>query len=178
MERATFANPANLSLIEDYYKRWRADPSSVDASWRIFFEGFELGREPGQCTGDRLDLDAARAQAAVTRLIDAYREFGHYLADLDPLKLKPRNQTLDLLEPSAFGLTEADLDRVFYNKLSDAGRSTLAELIAILRETYCRTIGVEFMHIRDTRIRNGCSNGWSRTGTARSSTPRRSGGSS
>jgi 2-oxoglutarate dehydrogenase E1 component len=153
MERATFANPANLSLIEDYFGRWRADPSSVDASWRIFFEGFELGREPGAATTDGLDNDAARSQAAVTRLIDAYREFGHYLANLDPLKLKPRNQTFDLIEPSAFGLTEADMGRVFFNKLSESGRSTLAELIAILRETYCRTIGVEFMHIRDTEIR-------------------------
>ena len=44
MERATFANPANLSLIEEYLERWQNDPSSVDASWRIFFEGFELGR--------------------------------------------------------------------------------------------------------------------------------------
>ncbi len=153
MERETFASPANLSLIEDYYQRWKEDPSSVDASWRIFFEGFELGREPQGTTADLLDLDSARAQAAVTRLIDAYREFGHYLADLDPLKLKPRNQTFELLEPAAFGLTEADLNRVFYNKLTDAGRSTLAQLIAILRETYCRTIGVEFMHIRDASIR-------------------------
>ncbi len=102
-----------------------------------------------------MDLEAARAQAAVTRLIDAYREVGHYLADLDPLKLSPRRQSHELLELSAFGLTEADLDRVFYNRVSvrDGGSSTLRELIAALRETYCRTIGVEFMHIRDTAIR-------------------------
>jgi 2-oxoglutarate dehydrogenase E1 component len=153
MERATFANPANLSLIEDQHERWRTDPYSVDASWRIFFEGFELGREPGLPSGNGLDRDAASSQSAVIRLIDAYREFGHYLANLDPLKLKPRNQTLDLLEPSAFGLTDADLNRVFFTKLSASGRSTLRELLAILRETYCRTIGVEFMHIRDTAIR-------------------------
>ena len=153
MERATFASPANSSLIEDYFERWQNDPSSVDASWRIFFEGYELGREPRADASDHLDLDAARAQAAVTRLIDAYREFGHYLADLDPLKLKPRNQTFELLEPAAFGLADADLNRVFLQQASDAGYSTLAELIAILRETYCRTIGVEFMHIRDTAIR-------------------------
>src|ERR1017187_7921782 len=103
MERATFANPGNLSLIEDYLGRWQTDPSSVDASWRIFFEGFELGREPRGSAGDLLDRDAARAQAAVPRLIDAHREFGPYLADLDPLRLNPRRQTLDLLEPSAFG---------------------------------------------------------------------------
>ncbi len=154
MERATFANSENLSLIEDYYRRWQSDASSVDASWRIFFEGFELGREPRGTSADLVDLDAARAQAAVTRLIDAHREFGHYLADLDPLRLNPRRQTLDLLEPAAFGLSEADLNRVFYNPLNDTGHSTLRELIAVLRETYCRTIGVEFMHIRDTAIRN------------------------
>ena len=91
MERSTVANRLNLSLIEDYYQRWLNDPSSVDGSWRIFFEGYDLGREPrGRLRRTGVDLDAARAQAAVTRLIDAYREFGHYLADLDPLKLKPR----------------------------------------------------------------------------------------
>ena len=63
---------------------------------------------PSRATGDSLDLDSARAQAAVTRLVDAYREFGHYLADLDPLKLKPRNQTFELLEP---GCVRADRGR-------------------------------------------------------------------
>jgi 2-oxoglutarate dehydrogenase E1 component len=153
MERATVANRWNLDLIEDYYGRWLKDPASVGDSWRIFFEGYEFGRELPGPSGGSVDLDAARAQAAVTRLIDAYREFGHYLADLDPLKLSPRRPTIDLLEPAAFGLTEADLDRVFYNPLSEGGACTLRELIAILRETYCRTIGVEFMHIRDTQIR-------------------------
>ena len=119
MERATVANRWNLDLIEDYYDRWRKDPASVEESWRIFFEGYELGHTGRRTAGGgACDLDAARAQAAVTRLIDAYREFGHYLADLDPLKLSPRRQSHELLEPSAFGLTEADLDRVFYNRLS------------------------------------------------------------
>jgi 2-oxoglutarate dehydrogenase E1 component len=152
MARATIANRWNLELIEDYYDRWRKDPASVEDSWRIFFEGYDLGHESDGKPGG-VDLDAARAQAGVTRLVDAYREFGHYLADLDPLKLSPRRQTLDLLEPSAFGLSEADLDRVFYTRLCAEGSCTLRQLIAILRATYCRTIGVEFMHIRDTAIR-------------------------
>ena len=86
-------------------------------------------------------------------MIDAYREFGHYVADLDPLKLEPRRVSPEHLEPAAFGLTQADLDRVFYHQLSPGGSSTLRELIAILQETYCRTIGVEFMHIRNAEIR-------------------------
>ena len=61
MERATFANPANLSLIEDYYERWRADPSSVDASWRIFFEGYELGARARPATSDVRSISIRRA---------------------------------------------------------------------------------------------------------------------
>ncbi len=155
MERATVANRWNLDLIEDYYARWRKDPGSVEESWRNFFEGYELGHQAGGPPVAAVDLEAARAQAAVTRLIDAYREMGHYLADLDPLKLTPRRQSHELLDLAAFGLTDADLDHVFYNRVggTDGGASTLREVIAALRETYCRTIGVEFMHIRDTAIR-------------------------
>ncbi len=153
MERSTVANRANLDLIEDLYQRWLNDPSSVEASWRFFFEGYELGREPRGPAASSVDADTARSQAAVTRLINAYREFGHYLADLDPLKLNPRLQTHELLEPAAFDLSDSDLDRVFYNRTSEGGFSTLRELIASLRATYCGTIGVEFMHIRDTAIR-------------------------
>ncbi len=158
MERATVANRWNLDLIEDYYDRWRKDPASVEPSWRIFFEGYDLGHQNGDGTAGppAASVDeASRAQAAVTRLIDAYREVGHYLADLDPLKLTPRRQSHELLELSAFGLNESDLDRVFYSRVGgkEGGASTLRELIAALRETYCRTIGVEFMHIRDTAIR-------------------------
>ena len=45
MERATVANRWNVDLIEDYYDRWRKDPASVEESWRIFFEGYELGQQ-------------------------------------------------------------------------------------------------------------------------------------
>jgi 2-oxoglutarate dehydrogenase E1 component len=153
MERSTVAQQLNLSLIEDYYQRWLKDPDSVEGSWHNFFEGYELGREPHVASAPCVDVDAAQGQAAVTRLIDAYREFGHYVADLDPLKLEPRRVSPEHLEPAAFGLTEADLDRVFYHKLDKGGFTTLRELIAILRETYCRRIGVEFMHIRNVEIR-------------------------
>ncbi|MHB1561508.1 MAG: 2-oxoglutarate dehydrogenase E1 component [Isosphaeraceae bacterium] len=156
MERATVANRWNVDLIEDYYGRWRQDPASVDESWRVFFEGYELGQQGGGPGSASVDIDAAKAQAAVTRLVDAYRELGHYLADLDPLGLTPRRESHELLEPSAFGLGEADLDRVFYSKsFGDAsGSVTLRDLITSLRQTYCQTIGVEFMHIRDTAVRD------------------------
>src|SRR3954452_24470311 len=92
MNRSTVANRWNLDLIEENHQRWRNDPTSVDETWRIFFEGYELGHSGDGIAGVDVDQDAARAQAAVTRLIDAYRETGHYLADLDPLKLNPPRQ--------------------------------------------------------------------------------------
>jgi 2-oxoglutarate dehydrogenase E1 component len=170
MNRSTVGSRWNLDVIDSQYDRWRADPASVDESWRAFFEGFELGSErngsgAGTAGGAGLaataaeagcesELEFARHQAAVTRLIIAYREIGHYLADLDPLKLQARRVSHDLLEPAEFGLTEADLDHTFYNRLTAPPHATLRQLITALRETYCRTIGVEFMHIRDPKVRD------------------------
>ncbi|HWE40137.1 MAG TPA: 2-oxoglutarate dehydrogenase E1 component [Isosphaeraceae bacterium] len=157
MNRSTVANRSNLEVIEENYRRWSADPAAVDASWRAFFEGFELGcahAPPGAAAGEDggADLDLARAQAGVTRLIDAYREVGHYLADLDPLKLG-RRDSHERLDLAAFGLTDADLDRTFFTELVDHRRATLREILAILRDTYCRTIGVEYMYIRRPDVR-------------------------
>ena len=154
MNRSTVANRSNLELIEEFYQRWRNDPATVDESWRSFFEGFELGQSSGVSEGAPSDNEAtARAQSGVTRLVDAYREIGHYLADLDPLQLNPPLDSHDQLEPSAFGLTESDLDRVFYNSLTSPPQATLRSLIQALRETYCGRIGVEYMHIRNLPIR-------------------------
>src|SRR5262249_46715677 len=119
----------------------------------IFFDGYELGQGGDGVPRAEVDQDAARSQAAVTRLIDSYREIGHYLADLDPLKLNPKRESHELLELAAFGLSEADLDRSFYNKLPDPPYAPLRDLIGALRATSCRKIGVEYMHIRNTEIR-------------------------
>jgi 2-oxoglutarate dehydrogenase E1 component len=146
MSQPSFATRWNLDAIEDAYERWRQGPEQVDADWRAFFEGFELG-----ASHSAAPLDST-AQASVIRLIDAYRDLGHFLARLDPLS-EPRT-THPLLELSEFGFDEADLDRTFdTSHFVGLPRATLRQLIAALRETYCRTIGVEYMHIQDTRIR-------------------------
>ncbi|HXG09077.1 MAG TPA: 2-oxoglutarate dehydrogenase E1 component [Gemmataceae bacterium] len=147
MTPATFATRWNLDAIEAAYQRWQTDPDAVDESWRHFFEGFELGA--ARTAVPSLD---ARAQTGVVRLIDAYREIGHFLAHLDPLS--PRRESHPLLELSEFGLEEADLDRPFdTSHFLGLPRATLRQLLAVLRETYSRTIGVEYMHIQDTHIR-------------------------
>ena len=156
MNRSTVANRWNLELIEANHQRWSDDPNSVDATWQAFFEGYELAlagqaASPG---GSEASTGPSEAQAAVTRLIDAYREVGHYLANLDPLELAPPGDAGGLLDLAYHGLTDADLDRTFFTKLFESSHATLRELLAVLKETYSRTIGVEYMHIRNNEMRN------------------------
>src|SRR5262249_33595430 len=94
----------------------------------------------------------SRAQSALSPPTPPYRTLGPSPARLDPLS-EPR-ASHPLLELSEFRLSEADLDRTFDTSyFAGLPRATLRELLAALRETYCRTIGVEFLHIQDTRIR-------------------------
>jgi 2-oxoglutarate dehydrogenase E1 component len=147
MTRTTFAHRANLDAIEAAYQRWREDPAAVDESWRVFFEGFELG-----ASGKGLPTSSTGAQTSIVRLIDAYRELGHFLARLDPLS--EQRTTHPLLELAEFGLSQTDLDLTFdASHFVGLTQCTLRELLEALRETYCRTIGVEYMHIQDLRVR-------------------------
>ena len=150
MSRSSLAGPYNLEIIEQTYQRWRRNPASVDDSWRLFFEGFELGQSRSAEPSAQAQL--IRQQIGVVRIIDAYRRLGHALAQLDPLSDPPPSHPL--LELSNFGLQESDLDRTFdTSHFYGLPRATLRQLLAALRDTYCRTIGVEYMHIQDTRIR-------------------------
>src|SRR5262249_34670267 len=119
-------------------------------SWRYFFEGFELGaaRPPAPSTPA---ADGA-SQTGVVRLIYAYRELGHFIAHLDPLsEVRTSHPQLDLSE---HGLSDADLGRVVDTQpFKGRGHAPPADLLRARRETYCRTMGVEYRHIQDTAIR-------------------------
>lgn len=140
----SFAGRMNLDLIEDYYRRWQADSSSVDDRWQAFFEGFDLaGRGPAA---------PDTSQTGVVRMVYVYRNAGHLQAHLDPLSDKPTPHAM--LQLGEFGLSEADLDRRFdCSVFRGMGQATLRELRTALDETYCGTVGIEFLHIQDTSIR-------------------------
>ena len=138
----------NSEYVLAMYEQWKTDRNSVPESWQHFFMGFELAR--GGAVAESLEL--AHAQANVDSLMYAYRSQGHLIADTNPLG-RERDSHKDL-ELSTFGLTEADLERVFdTGHLGGPARGTLGEIIGILRETYCRTIGVEYLHIQNRSIR-------------------------
>jgi len=97
--------------------------------------------ESEKAAAPALNTDPVK-QAAVARLIQAWRERGHLAADIDPLGV-PRPPHTDL-EPSAHGLTIWDLDRSF--QADSFGVTTLRDLLERLRLGYAGKMGVEFMH--------------------------------
>jgi 2-oxoglutarate dehydrogenase E1 component len=92
---------------------------------------------------------ATRDSIHALMLIRAYRFRGHFHADLDPLGLEPRRSDEEL-DPRSYGFGETDYDRrIFLDRVLGLEFATLREILAILRRTYCQTLGVEFMHISD-----------------------------
>jgi len=89
-------------------------------------------------------------QMQVATLIRVYRVRGHLIADLDPLKWKEPVMPKEL-DPLTYGLTIWDLDREFLTGgVAGTVKMTLGDLLGVLRDAYCRTIGIEYMHIQDT----------------------------
>jgi 2-oxoglutarate dehydrogenase E1 component len=172
IDGTTFLTGANAGFIAELYTRFLHNPGSVDESWRRFFSeigedgstvlaelrGPSWGKREAPVVGNgpsaAVETDAEALRRATTdsiralQLIRAYRVRGHLEADLDPLGLEKRGPYPEL-DYRTYGFTEADLDReIFINNLLGRERARLREIIAILRETYCGRIGVEYMHIQ------------------------------
>jgi len=151
--------PETLSkdYIDAQYKRWKADPKAVPRDWQFFFEGFEMAGAMERETTDVFDEDHVLRQSRVDALINRYRDIGHFLACLDPLTACPTDHPL--LNLSAFNLAVEDLDTQFYaESLVNNDRASLKDIIRILKETYCRSIGVEFIHLQDPHERQWLQN--------------------
>ena len=159
----------NTAFIEDIYARYLDDPASVTAEWRQYFDTLQQDVAPASA-GAQTGAPAAGAgiepvpaqkaaigvntdnkkQASVLQLINAHRFRGHQQADLDPLKQYERPEVPEL-DPAYYNFTEEDLTRVFNTgSLFAPDELTLAEIFYIVKSTYCRTVGAEYMHINET----------------------------
>ncbi|MDX3905285.1 MAG: 2-oxoglutarate dehydrogenase E1 component [Pigmentiphaga sp.] len=171
----------NAPYVEELYEAYLDNPGSVPDNWRNYFD--QLQHTPAvdgqESTRDQAhapviesfaqraranaflprtaesDLSVASKQVHVQSIIAAYRFLGARWADLDPLQRQER-PSIPELEPGFYGLTEADMDKVYSatnTYFTTAEHMTLREIVKALRDTYCRTIGVEFMHITDPVIK-------------------------
>ncbi|HEV2208762.1 MAG TPA: 2-oxoglutarate dehydrogenase E1 component [Verrucomicrobiae bacterium] len=167
----------NLAFVEGLYEDYLRDPNSVSADWRRYFSEvadkelrfpkprfgpsfrpFSIFNPPARRrpapSGSRLaDPEIAAMQDRVYLLTRLYRVRGHRIAQVDPLGM-PRPVPAELT-PEFFGFTEADLDAPVYSETFQYrdGVLTLRKLLERLRNTYCRSIGVQYMHIDELSVR-------------------------
>ncbi len=172
-----FLSGANAVFIAELQQRWRLNPDQVSSEWAAWFERLDRV-EGGQAGSDAqpdwakspsqvIGVDAAEKAGAIPAansqdiraatldsiraimLIRAYRIRGHLMANLDPLNLGEKVPHPEL-DPATYGFTDADMDRpIFINFVLGLEIATLREILSIVHDTYCNTIGVEFMHIQD-----------------------------
>ncbi len=142
------ATSYNADYIESLYHWWRERPSELAETWQAFFQGFELALG----SRDGVSADQASAQSRVASLIYAYRSQGHRIAQVDPLgRALSSHPDLNL---EAFGFSTDDLETIFdTGHLPGPQLASLREILAHLEQTYCRSVGVEYIHIQDVAIR-------------------------
>ncbi|MDX1668372.1 MAG: 2-oxoglutarate dehydrogenase E1 component [Limnobacter sp.] len=166
----------NAPYVEELYESYLDNPASVPEKWRAYFDQMQLvpssqGSVDQQDVAhapvvqsfaqrakkgfiqpqiQSADLEVARKQVQVQTLIAAYRSLGSRYANLDPLKRQER-PNIPELDPAFYGLTETDMDITFSatNTYFGQEQMTLREIVKSLRETYCRTLGFEYMHVTD-----------------------------
>lgn len=131
---ATFAARENLDYIEQLYQQFKQNPNSVSADWKRFFEGVEFASDGS--------LGLSEKELDVYHLISAYRNYGHFEADLDPLTNTPAPS--DQLALKRFNLGDADLEKKFQiGNIIGKSNATLKEIVQHLRACYCGKLTVQ-----------------------------------
>ncbi len=165
----------NAPYVEEMYENYLANPGSVPDTWRSYFDALqhvpavdgtdardvphmpvisafaEMAKQgTTRVVSANPDSEMGRKRVSTQQLIAAYRNVGNRWANLDPLKRTER-ENIPELEPSFYGFSDADLETVFNTSNTFFGKDTMSlrELLNALRETYCGTIGAEYMHTSD-----------------------------
>jgi 2-oxoglutarate dehydrogenase E1 component len=173
IKSATKAGIQSLSYIEQFYADYRRDPNSVPAEWREHFAAVDNGANGAAQLGPsfkprsifnpvsssqlerkdfRLDPHAANLSDRLHQLVRNYRVRGHVIAAVDPLgRTRPCPPELKL---DFYGFSESELELLTNSPdLHFDAPLTIREIFQRLRDTYCRSIGAQFMHIDDLATR-------------------------
>ncbi len=138
MKSTDYTNRQNMEFLEGLYETFKQDPASVDPLWQKFFEGVEF------VSGSQLtSTDTSHtAEVQAFRLIQAYRDYGHLGATLDPLDLE-NPEFPDLLKPKSYGLDDK-LDEAFsVQSLLGLENQNLGTIVEHLKKVYCGNITVQ-----------------------------------
>ena len=145
MDPLSFLSNAEPGALEAMYARYRKDPDSVDRTWRLFFAGFDLSLAQ---YGEDSASPATLKEFKVLDLVHGYRTRGHLFTQTNPVR--DRRTYAPTLALENFDLAESDLDTVFQaGSEVGIGPATLRDIVSHLESTYCHSIGIEYMYIRE-----------------------------
>ncbi|MEY3438902.1 MAG: hypothetical protein RL265_1487, partial [Bacteroidota bacterium] len=153
MDKVSYVGNADVNAIDHLYKMYQQDPESVDIGWKKFFEGFDFAKtnfDEVESTSSAVSGGSEKFQKEfkVINLINSYRTRGHLFTKTNPVR--ERRKYAPTLEISNFGLESSDLTSVFQaGEEIGIGAATLQDIINHLELTYCQSIGIEFVYMRD-----------------------------
>ncbi|MBM3453183.1 MAG: 2-oxoglutarate dehydrogenase E1 component [Bacteroidetes bacterium] len=146
MDKISYIGNADISAISHLYKEYLESPNNVDIGWQKFFEGFDFAKTNFE-EDDQIPENYQK-EFRVINLINGYRSRGHLFTKTNPVR--ERRQYSPTLSIENFDLSDADLDTVFQaGEIIGVGPGSLREIINHLEETYCQSIGIEYVYIRD-----------------------------
>lgn len=156
MDKFAHLGTSDIAAIDQLLKQYKQNPESVEPQWRSFFEGFEFAQvsyqiKPSSDAKKSDDAQLLDKEFKVMNLIEGYRRRGHLFTKTNPVRARRKYfPTLDL---NNFGLKKDDLNTVFQagNQIG-IGAAKLSEIVEHLEETYCKSIGVEYVFIRQPEI--------------------------
>src|SRR2546430_3021671 len=151
-EGSSLLTSDNAHFVEVLYAQYLADPNTVSEEWRDYFSQLTVtapAPQPREATKQPATVADIEQQARVLQLINAYRVRGHFNAELDPLGIAPKWNHPEL-DPGYYGFTRDDLSKEFsVGRMFGMPALTLRGILSTLQETYCGTVGIEYMHIQD-----------------------------
>jgi len=154
MDTFSYLAASDPATLDNLYQQFQENPASVDSSWAAFFEGVDFAtknypQKPQSGNGE-IPENVSR-EFKVINLINGYRSRGHLFTRTNPVR--ERRKYTPTLEIQNFGLSAADLETVYQaGTLIGIGPSKLSAIIKHLEDTYCQSIGVEYMYIRNTEV--------------------------
>ena len=148
MDKLSYLSNANSAYVDSLYQSYKEDPDSIDFGWQKFFEGFDFGRgsEAGVVSAET--PDHFLKEIKVLNLINGYRQRGHLFTKTNPVR--ERRSYFPGKELVTFGLDDSDLDTVFNAGVEvGLGSAKLKDILALVEQTYCQSIGVEYKYVRN-----------------------------
>jgi 2-oxoglutarate dehydrogenase E1 component len=156
MRQPSYLDYNQTEFLENLFEQYTQDPQSIDAEWKKFFDGMEFARakfpmlphqEEQASSSPSVGSIPIAKQIGVLNLINAYRARGHLIAENNPIR--PRSDHKARLELENFGLNNTDLNTEFEaGSELGIGRASLKSILDFLHKTYCRSLGIEYMHMR------------------------------